>query len=67
MMAEIDGDGHDVRAVFGSMRFGQINWLYTVICSPEDLILLAQECERIAEEAFSLRAAIRERRLESAH
>jgi hypothetical protein len=52
MRTEIDG--RDIRMVFGAKRFGQIQWLYTVVISPEKLFTLTQECQSIAEEAFSL-------------
>ena len=61
MSGEIAGCGHDVRLVFGAKRFGQLNWLYTVVCSPEDLIKLAHRCEELAIEAHSI-ASLMERR-----
>lgn len=58
MCAEIEANGHDVRCVFGSKRFGQINWLYTVICSPDDLMRLSRQCEALAIEAMQLSKAV---------
>jgi hypothetical protein len=54
MRAEIDANGHDVRLVFGAMRFQQLNWLYTVVCSPEDLMRLSRQCEALAIEAMQI-------------
>ena len=54
MRAEIEANGHDVRMVFGSKRFGQLNWLYTVVCSPEDLMRLSRQCEALAIEATQI-------------
>jgi hypothetical protein len=58
MRAEIEANGHDVRCVFGSKRFGQINWLYTVICSPDDLMRLSRQCEALAIEAMQISRAM---------
>jgi hypothetical protein len=54
MHGEIAGNGHDVRMVFGSKRFGQLNWLYTVVCSPDDLMQLSRQCEALAIEAIQM-------------
>lgn len=64
---EIGGSGHDVRLVCGAMRFGQINWLYTVVSSPEDLLMFSRYCENLALEAFNLRELKGKKRLEGAH
>jgi hypothetical protein len=64
---EIDAAGHDIRLVCGATRFGQINWLYTVVASPEDLLMFSQYCESIALQAFSLRDLMGKKRLEAAH
>jgi hypothetical protein len=55
-------DGRDVRMVFGTKRFGQINWLYTVVISPEKLLMLSQECATVAAEAFNLSQMMDRRR-----
>ena len=47
--------GPDVRLAFGDKRFGQIQWHYTVIMSPSDLLMLARQCEVIALEAINHR------------
>lgn len=60
MRTEIDGS--DVRMVFGTKRFGQIEWLYTVVVSPEKLMALCQNCQSIAEEAFNLSQLMGRRR-----
>jgi len=52
MRTEIDGA--DVRMVFGTKRFGQIEWLYTVVVSPEKLMSFTQHCYSVAEEAYNL-------------
>lgn len=52
MRTEIDG--RDVRMVFGAKRFGQIQWLYTVVVSPEKLMSLTRECQSVAEEASNI-------------
>jgi hypothetical protein len=52
MRTEIDG--RDIRMVFGAKRFGQIQWLYTVVISPERLMTLTSECRSVAEQAFNL-------------
>jgi len=62
MSGEIEGNGHDVRLVFGAKRFGQLNWLYTVVCSPADLIELSQQCEALAVEAIRMSAVTERRR-----
>lgn len=54
MCAEIEANGHDVRIVFGAKRFQQLNWLYTVVCSPEDLMRLSRQCEALAIEAIQI-------------
>ena len=64
---EIGGSGHDVRLVCGAMRFGQINWLYTVVSSPEDLLMFSRYCESLALEAFNMRELMGRKRLEGAH
>lgn len=61
MCAEIEANGHDVRMVFGSKRFGHLNWLYTVVCSPEDLIQLARQCEALAIEAIQMSKRLEQR------
>jgi hypothetical protein len=58
MRGEIEGNGHDVRLVFGSKRFGQLNWLYTVVCSPDDLMQLSRQCEALAIEATRMSATM---------
>ena len=47
-------DGNDVRMAFGTKRFGNVEWLYTVVISPEKLIKLCRHCELVACEAFNL-------------
>lgn len=64
---EIGGSGHDVRLVCGATRFGQINWLYTVVSSPEDLLMFSRYCENLALEAFNMRELMGKKRLEGAH
>lgn len=54
MRGEIEAHGHDIRMVFGTKRFQQLNWLYTVVCSPDDLMQLSRECEALAIEAMRL-------------
>lgn len=54
MRGEIEANGHDVRLVFGTKRFQQLNWLYTVVCSPEDLMQLSRQCEALAIEAIQI-------------
>jgi len=61
MRAEIDANGHDVRMVFGTKRFQQLNWLYTVVCSPDDLMRLSRQCEALAIEAMQLSKAMERR------
>lgn len=60
MRTEIDGN--DIRMVFGTRRFGQIEWLYTVAVSPERLMEIAQHCYSVAEEAFNLQQLMGKRR-----
>lgn len=62
MRGEIEGNGHDVRMVFGSKRFGQLNWLYTVVCSPDDLMRLSRQCEALAIEAMQISNRLERRR-----
>jgi hypothetical protein len=62
MRGEIEGNGHDVRLLFGAKRFQQLNWFYTVVCSPEDLMRLSRECEALAVEAFNLSQMMGRRR-----
>jgi hypothetical protein len=45
-------DGANVRMVFGERRFGQLHWHYCVLMTAEDLLQVAYECQRVAEEAF---------------
>jgi hypothetical protein len=52
MRTEIDG--RDVRLAFGHKRFGQVQWLYTVVISPERLMTLTRDCQSVAEEAFNI-------------
>lgn len=67
IQGEIDQTGHDIRLICGATRFGQINWLYTVVSSPEDLLLFSRYCENLALEAFNLRELMGRKRLEGAH
>lgn len=67
IQGEISEAGHDVRLICGATRFGQVNWLYTVVSSPEDLLMFARYCEGLALEAFNLRELMGKRRLEGAH
>jgi hypothetical protein len=60
MRTEIDGA--DVRMVFGTKRFGQIEWLYTVVVSPEKLMAFTEHCNSIAEEAYNLMQLMGRRR-----
>jgi hypothetical protein len=60
MRTEIDG--RDIRMVFGAKRFGQIQWLYTVVVSPEKLMQLTRECQSVAEEAFNFEQLMGRRR-----
>lgn len=64
---EIDPTGHDIRLVCGATRFGQINWLYTVVSSPEDLLIFSRYCENLALEAFNLRELMEKERLRGSH
>lgn len=64
---EIDGSGHDIRLICGATRFGQVNWLYTVVSSPEDLLMFSRYCENLALEAFNLRELMGKERLRGAH
>jgi hypothetical protein len=52
MSAEVTG--HDIRLAFGDKRFGQTQWLYTVVVDPEKLLLFARQCEMLAQEMFNL-------------
>lgn len=61
MRAEIEGNGHDVRMVFGAKRFNHLTWLYTVVCSPEDLMKLSRQCEALAIEAVRVSRAVEHR------
>jgi hypothetical protein len=47
-------DGTNVRMVFGERRFGQLLWHYCVLMKAEDLLLVSDECRRVAEEAFNM-------------
>jgi hypothetical protein len=67
MRGEIEGNGHDVRMVFGSRRFGQLNWLYTVVCSPDDLMMLSRQCEALAIEAVRMSVLAEQRRRIGGH
>jgi hypothetical protein len=60
MRTEIDGT--DVRMVFGTKRFGQTEWLYSVVVSPVILMRLCQHCTIVAEEAFNLSQLMVDRR-----
>jgi hypothetical protein len=62
MRGEIEANGHDVRLVFGTKRFQQLNWLYTVVCSPDDLIQLSRQCEALAIEAMRISTLMERRR-----
>ena len=62
MRGEIEAGGHDVRLLFGTKRFQQLNWLYTVVCSPQDLMRLSRECEALAVEAFNMSQIVDRRR-----
>lgn len=62
MLGEIVGNGHDVRLIFGAKRFSQPTWLYTVVCSPDDLVQLARQCEALAIEAIQLSEIMERRR-----
>lgn len=62
MRGEIESNGHDVRMVFGTKRFQQLNWLYTVVCSPEDLMQLSRQCEALAIEAIRMSSIVERRR-----
>lgn len=64
---ETGANGHDIRLVCGAMRFGQINWLYTVVSSPEDLLTFSRYCENLALEAFNMREMMGKKRLGGAH
>jgi hypothetical protein len=57
----IETDGNDVRMVFGAKRFGQINWLYTVVVCPEKLMEFCGECQSISEQMFGLRHMLERR------
>jgi len=59
-------DGTDVRMVFGTKRFGQTQWLYTVVVNPERLLALCHYCQSAAEEAFNL-AQMMDRRRRAGH
>ncbi len=67
MFGEIDTSGHDIRLICGATRFGQLSWLYTVVTSPEDLLLFSRYCENLALEAFNIRELMGRKRLEGAH
>lgn len=47
-------DGANVRMAFGEQRFGQLHWHYCVLMTAEDLLTVADECRRFAEEAFKM-------------
>jgi hypothetical protein len=57
IQGEIDAEGHDIRLICGADRFKQLNWLYTVVCSPDDLLRFSRYCEDLALEAMN-RAAV---------
>jgi hypothetical protein len=61
MRGEIEANGHDVRLLFGAKRFKQMNWLYTVVCSPDDLMRLSRQCEALAIEAMQISRAMERR------
>lgn len=67
LQGEIDPVGHDIRLICGATRFGQVNWLYTVVSSPEDLLLFSEYCRHLALEAFNLRELMGRKRLQEAH
>jgi hypothetical protein len=62
MHGEIEANGHDVRLVFGTKRFQQLIWHYTVVCSPDDLMRLSRECEALADEAIRMSGTVERRR-----
>lgn len=59
MYTEIDG--RDIRLAFGTRRFGHVEWLYSVVVSPEVLLKLCTKCEVIAAEAIYLASLMVER------
>ena len=67
LLGEIEADGHDIRLICGQTRFKQLNWLYTVTLSPEDLLIFSRYCESLALEAFNMREMNGRKRLEGAH
>jgi hypothetical protein len=60
MCSEIDG--RDIRMVFGQRRFGQVQWLYTVVVSPEAAMKLCRNIMLVAEEAYNLNQMMDRRR-----
>jgi hypothetical protein len=54
----IETDGHDVRMVLGTKRFGQIYWLYTVVIHPENLLRFSRECGSVSERMVNLEQII---------
>lgn len=59
MYTEIDGN--DIRMAFGTKRFGHVEWLYTVVVSPEKLLKFCHHCEMVALEVFNMKKMAIER------
>ena len=55
-------DGRDIRMVFGQRRFGQVQWLYTVVVSPEAAMKLCRNIMLVAEEAYNITQMMDRRR-----
>lgn len=45
-------DGKDVRMAFGQKRFGHVEWLYTAVMPPQELLEVCAYLEKVAIEAL---------------
>lgn len=56
----MEADGDDIRVACGARRFGHVEWLYTVVMTPEKLLSCLLECARYAGTAQVLQMLARE-------
>jgi len=52
--ARAEIDGRDVRIAFAEKRFGHVEWRYTVVMTPEELMQMCHLLQVFAAEAIGI-------------
>jgi len=65
--AYMEMDGRDIRMAFGRKCFGHVEWLYTVVMPPDELMDMCDRLQSFAAEVLRINSLHRESERRDCH